>query len=127
MRCTTGVMRFLLAAFLLAHGIAHVVGFLGAWAPTRTTIIGNRIDLGAGWIKLVGLLWLAGALGFGVAAIATVANVGWWPTLAMGLAASSLTLCVLQLPETKFGVILNVALIAALIGAQQAGWIYATL
>ncbi len=115
-------MRMLLACFLLAHGVAHIVGFLGAWAPTRTTIVGSRIDLGAGWIKLVGLLWLAGAFGFGVAAIATLGNASWWPGLAIGLAAASLTLCLVQLPETKVGVVLNVVLIAALVG-QRAGWL----
>jgi predicted anti-sigma-YlaC factor YlaD len=114
-------MRILIAGFMLAHGVAHIVGFLGAWAPTRTTIVGNRIDLGAGWIKLIGLLWLAGALGFGVAAIATVLNAAWWPALAIGLAAASLSVCLLQLPDTKFGVALNLVLIAALVG-QRAGW-----
>jgi hypothetical protein len=115
-------MRIVLAAFLLAHGVAHIVGFLGAWAPTRTTIIGNQIDLGVGWIKLVGILWLLGAVGFGVAALGTVANAGWWPQVAMGLAGASLVLCLLQLPETKFGVVLNVVLIAALVGGHRAGW-----
>lgn len=115
-------MRILLAAFVLAHGVAHIVGFLGAWAPTRTTIVGNQIDLGAGWMKLVGLMWLLGAVAFGVAAIGIVANAAWWPALVMGLAGGSLTLCLLQLPETKFGVVLNVVLIAALVGGQRVGW-----
>ena len=115
-------MRLLLAAFLLAHGVAHIVGFLGAWAPTRTTIVGNRVDLGTSWIKLVGLMWLLGAIAFGVAALGTMANATWWPALTMGLAGGSLTLCLLQLPETKFGVALNIVLIAALIGGQRIGW-----
>ena len=115
-------MRILLAALLLAHGVAHIVGFLRAWAPTRTTIIGNRIDLGAGWIKLIGLLWLFGALGYAVASIATLANVGWWPPFALGLASASMVICLLQLPETKFGVVLNAVLIAALVGGLRAGW-----
>lgn len=115
-------MRILLAAFLLAHGVAHIVGFLGAWAPTRTTVIGNRVDLGAGWIKLVGLMWLAGAIAFGIAAVATVANAAWWPAFTMGLAGASLTLCILQLPETRFGLVLNIVLITLLLGGQRAGW-----
>lgn len=115
-------MRILLACLLIAHGVAHVVGFLGAWAPTRTTLIGDRIDLGTRWIKLVGLLWLAGAIGFGVAGVATLANAPWWSTAVMGLAGSSLTLCILQLPQTKVGIVLNAVIIAALVGGQRAGW-----
>ncbi len=115
-------MRILLAMFLLAHGVAHIVGFLGAWAPTRTTVIGNRIDFGPSWIKLVGLMWLAGAILFSVAAVGTVANASWWPALTMGLAGASLTLCILQLPTTRFGLALNLALIALLVGGQRAGW-----
>ncbi len=115
-------MRILLAAFLLAHGVAHIVWFFGAWAPTRTTIVGNRVDLGASWIKLVGLLWLLGTITFSVAAVATLANASWWPAFTMGLAGASLTLCILQLPQTRFGVVLNIVLIAALIGGQHVGW-----
>jgi hypothetical protein len=116
-------MRFLVAAFLLGHGIAHVVGFLGAWAPTRTTIVGNRIDLGTSWIKLVGLMWLAFALGFGAIAIATTLDAPWWPRAALSLGAGSLVLCLLQLPETKFGVALNLALIILLSAGTRGGWL----
>jgi hypothetical protein len=108
-------MRFALAALLAAHGVAHVVGFLGAWAPTRTTIFGDRIDLGPSWIKLVGFGWLLGALAFGAAAIAAVAGAAWWPSFALTVAIASLVLCILQLPETKFGLVLNVGIIALLV------------
>jgi hypothetical protein len=115
-------MRIALALFLFAHGLAHVVGFLGAWAPTRTTIVGDRIDLGDGWIKLVGVLWLLGAVAFSTVGFATVMNAAWWPTAAVSLAAASLVLCLLQLPETKFGVVLNAALLSILLLGRNAGW-----
>lgn len=115
-------MRFLVAAFLLGHGLAHVVGFFGAWAPTRTTIIGDRIDLGTGWIKLVGLMWLGFALAFGGVAIAAAFGLAWWTTVGLSLAAGSFVLCLLQLPETRFGVALNLALIVLLSAGTRAGW-----
>jgi hypothetical protein len=115
-------MRIVLGTFLLLHGLAHIAGFLKAWAPTRTTIIGNRIDLGVTWIKVVGLAWVVMAFAFGGAAIGAFAGVAAWPTFALAIAGASLTLCVLQLPETKFGVALNLALIAALLLGQRAGW-----
>ncbi len=115
-------MRILLACLLLAHGVVHLVGFLGAWAPSRTPVAAHRADLGAGWSKLVGWLWLAGSIGFGIAAVGALAGAGWWPALAMGLAGGSLTLCVLQLPQTRFGIVMNISLIAALIGGHRVGW-----
>jgi hypothetical protein len=116
-------MRIALACFLLLHGIAHIVGFLGAWAPTRTTIIGDRIDLGIGWIKLVGVAWLVLAVAFAAVALATVIGVAGWPTIAITIASASLMLCLLQLPETQFGVGLNVVLIAGVIFGQHRGWL----
>jgi hypothetical protein len=115
-------MRIALALLLLAHGVAHVVGFIRAWAPTRTTIVGDRVDLGPGWIKLIGILWLFGALLFAAAGFATLANVAWWPPFALALATSSLVLCMLQLPETKLGVVLNLVLIGVLVGGHRIGW-----
>lgn len=103
-------MRILLALFLMAHGTAHVIGFLGAWAPARTNTMS--------W----NTLWLAGAALFVVAALGTLVNAAWWPGLTMGLAGASLALCILQLPATRFGVALNLALIALLVGGQRAGW-----
>ncbi|MBA2542249.1 MAG: hypothetical protein H0V17_21590 [Deltaproteobacteria bacterium] len=115
-------MRLIIATLLLAHGVAHIVGFRGAWAPTRTTVIGNRIDLGASWMRLVGLLWLVGAIAFGITAIAALGNAAWWQSAALGLTGASLTLCLLQLPETKFGVVLNLALVGVLVGGSRLGW-----
>lgn len=115
-------MRFVFATVLIAHGVAHVVGFLGAWAPTRTTIVGNRLDLGTGWIKLVGLLWLAAAMCFGFAGVAAAVGATWWPTVAAAFAASSLILCLLQLPQTMFGVGLNLTLLILLSAGRHAGW-----
>ncbi len=115
-------MRSLLAVFLLAHGVAHLVGFFGAWAPARKTVSGNRVELGTSWSEVVGLMWLAGALLFSIAAVGTVANATWWPGFAMGLAGGSLTLCILQLPATRFGLVLNFTLITLLVGGQRVGW-----
>ncbi|MBA2543893.1 MAG: hypothetical protein H0V17_29885 [Deltaproteobacteria bacterium] len=116
-------MRIAFGAVLLLHGIAHIVGFLRAWAPTRTTIVGNRIDLGASRIRVVGLGWLLIAVAFGVAAVASLVGITGWPTFALVLTGVSLALCLLQLPETKIGVVLNVVLIAGLFYGQRAGWI----
>ena len=114
-------MRIAFAAFMLCHGIAHIVGFLGAWAPTRTTVIGDRIDLGPSWIKLVGVGWLVMAFAFAITAIVALANIGDWSKLALIVTSASLALCLLQLPETRLGVLLDVVLLGGLL-AFRAGW-----
>ena len=46
-------MRFVLVFFLLAHGVAHLVGFVSSWKlatlaelPYKTTVLSSRIDVG---------------------------------------------------------------------------------
>ena len=58
-------MRLLLAFLLLAHGIAHVPGFLVSWQLAafpelayRTTVFGTAIDVGSEGTRLIGLWWL---------------------------------------------------------------------
>jgi hypothetical protein len=48
-----GGMRFVLAFFLLAHGVAHLVGFVSSWKlatlaelPYKTTVFSGRVDVG---------------------------------------------------------------------------------
>jgi hypothetical protein len=118
----SAIMRIALATFMSIHAIAHLVGFFGAWAPTRTTIFGGRIDLGTSWIKLVGICWLLLALTFAGTAAATVIGVHGWLRVAIAVTGASLALCLVQLPETKFGVMMNVVLLAALVLGQRAAW-----
>ena len=55
-----------LAFLLLAHGIAHVAGFLVNWQIAsfpdltyRTTIFGTSVDVGPDGIRLLGLCFIA--------------------------------------------------------------------
>ena len=70
-------MRFVLAFFLLAHGVAHLVGFVSSWKlatlaelPYKTTVFSGRIDVGDAGIRVLGVLWLLTALAFLIAASA---------------------------------------------------------
>ena len=51
MRLTQG-MRFVLALLLVAHGVAHLVGFVASWKlatlaelPYKTTVFSGRVDV----------------------------------------------------------------------------------
>ena len=114
-------MRFALAALLIAHGVAHLVGFVVPWrlvstaeVPYRTTIFGGATDLGDAGARALGVVWLVAALAFVVLAGAVLAgsNVRLW-TFAM--LVSSIVLCVVGWPEARLGLVVNVVLLTELL------------
>jgi hypothetical protein len=120
-------MRIAVALILLVHGIAHVVGFLGAWrlaesVPYRTTLFGGRVDVGDVGIRIAGVFWLLIALAFAVAGVVAWARVPWWTSYAITLLPISLAMCVAGWPEAKLGIVVNGALIAILVVGSRAGW-----
>lgn len=126
-------MRIALAAILLAHGFAHLVGFLGAWRPgvlsaatNPNLLFGGRIDLGSAGGRVLGLLWLVTAVGFWVVAVTTLSIHPWWQPLALGVCLTSLALCILQWPASRIGVPVNLVIIAAILLGGQLRWLPAT-
>jgi hypothetical protein len=114
------ILRLLVAAVLAAHGLIHLIGFLVPWRIAqvegfayRTTALGGSVELGATGAQVVGVAWLAIAVGFVVAAVGVRRRSAWalWLTAALGTA--SLVVCVLGLPETVAGIVVNVAILAA--------------
>jgi hypothetical protein len=110
-------MNIAIAILLLAHGVAHVVGFVaafGLWAekvPRMTTVFGGEVA--SSWIRVVGTLWAAVGLAFAVAAVAAIWRVEWWPRYTAIVALASLVLCASGAPETRVGTIVNFAIIIA--------------
>lgn len=111
--------RHLATAVLAAHGLIHLIGFVVPWRIAdvegfayRTTVLGGSVDLGASGAQLVGLAWLAIAVGFVVATIGAWRQAAWAPAGAAVLAIASLVVCVLGLPETAAGIVVNVAILA---------------
>src|SRR5829696_5581074 len=108
-------MRIALAILMALHGVAHLVGFSGAWSlapegvPYKTTVLAGHVDLGDVGIRAVGLLWLAAAAAF----------------LFAGLAAVSLRLSATEWPEARIGVAINALIITALIAARWLGRLWA--
>ena len=118
-------MRFMFAAFLIGHGVAHIVGFVVPWKlmPTpemayRTTILGGMMDVGDAGIRAIGIVWLSIALAFVVVAGGVVA--GWSMRMAVfALLALSSAFCVIGWPEARIGLIVNAALLAALLALPE--------
>ena len=121
-------MRIALAFLLFAHGFAHVVGFAGAWrlsgqVPYRTTLFDGWVDAGDRGIRIMGVLWLLAALAFGVAAVATVTPLAWWPSYVLAVSAISLVMCLAGWPDARIGAVVNVGLISLLLIGSRAAWL----
>lgn len=119
-------MRFVLAGFLLVHGVAHLVGFVSSWKlatlaelPYRTTIFSGRVDVGDAGIRVMGVLWLLATLAFLAAATAVALEAHWAVRFALATVLASLALCLAGWPDARVGVAVNAGLLALLaIGAR---------
>ena len=119
-------MRFALAFFLLAHGVAHLVGFVSSWKlatlaelPYKTAVFSGRVDVGDAGIRVMGVLWLLAALAFLVAAFAVATETGWAVRFTFATVIASLILSVVSWPDARIGVAVNVGLALLLvIGAR---------
>jgi hypothetical protein len=118
------MVRTLAAALLAVHGLIHLLGFVVPWGiaqvegfPYSTSALGGALALGEPGARLVGLVWLALAVGFVIAGVATWRRAAWAVPLTAVLAVGSIAVCVLGLPEAVFGIVVNVAILAAL------GWV----
>ena len=110
------------AAFVLGHGLIHVMGFLPAWGlPSprgfdyTTLAFYGQLDLGDAGAKALGLAWLAVALAY------VVTSVLLWrgsrhATLVTALVSTgSAAICAISLPLASAGLVIDVALIAVLV------------
>jgi hypothetical protein len=105
-------VRMLIASFLVAHGLAHVVGFL---APSyQPSMLMYRLDGGVAAMKTVGVLWVFAATAFMVAAAGLAADVAWGPAFTGGTALFSLALSLVESPRAHMGVYINVAILIGL-------------
>lgn len=126
-------MQYVIGAFLILHGIPHLVGFTIPFrlvnleeAPYKTTILGGRIDLGDYGIRVMGLLWLAGAIGFLLAGVGLMLGQPWWQSLTLYVSLASFVISVLGWPDSRIGLIINVVIILYLIFGGDLGWLPAT-
>ena len=118
-------MRFLLAFLLLAHGIAHVPGFLVSWQLAsfpdltyRTTIFGTSVNVGPEGIRLMGLCWLGMAAVFEALATAVAFNAPLWPAATATALALSLLLCAAGWPEARVGLLANAVIALSLVAIR---------
>jgi hypothetical protein len=118
-----------LVVLMTLHGFAHVVGFVVPWqlgpvgASYKTTLLGGHVDVGAGGIRTVGVFWLVGALGFWAAAAAAASGRPWWVPLTLAVTFYSLSMSLIDWPDARVGVFVNLALLAALVVGRHYGMV----
>ena len=116
-------MRFALAALMILHGVAHLVGFAGSWhvgdLPYKTTVLAGRVDLGDAGIRVTGILWLAAAVAFVIAGAGTALSYSWWPKAALLVTLASLALTIIEFPEAKIGLVVNLVILAVLFATMR--------
>lgn len=123
------VMHIALSIFFIAHGIAHLVGFVVPWRiatmeemPYKTSILNGKLTLGDNGIRIYGLFWLILAMAFLVLATAILLHQGWWVTVSPYLAFSSLLFCLLSWPDARIGILINLLIIFLLPYIVEKGW-----
>jgi hypothetical protein len=117
-------MRIAAAVFLLIHGGAHLVGFLGAWDlasvhSTQATVLDRFVHLGSTGTRLFGVLWLLLALSYAVLAVLVVARAPSCIPLGLAVSSVSLAACLITWPAAKFGIPVNLVVIASLLLAAR--------
>jgi hypothetical protein len=72
-------MHIILGIFLIAHGVAHLVGFVTHWKiasiedmPYKTTLLSGFFDVGDVGIRIVGILWLLTGLAFAMVGVGII-------------------------------------------------------
>lgn len=106
---------------LALHGLIHLLGTAAYMRlaeiqglPYKTTLLGGHLNLSESGIWIYGALWAVAALGFWAAAAGWLAGWNGWQGLLMGVALFSLALTALDWSTAFMGVIVNLAILAAL-------------
>lgn len=114
------MLRIVAAAVVAAHGLIHLIGFVVPWGISsvegfayRTTALGGAIALGDTGARAIGIVWLACAVGFVVAGLGIWRRAPWALPLTAALAVVSIVVCVLGLPETSAGIVVNAVILGA--------------
>ena len=104
-------MRIALIILVSIHGIIHLFGFLKAFNLSSFNAISQPIS------KQVGLLWLTAFLLFAITAILLVIRKPYWAILACFAIVLSQFLIFLFWKDARFGSLINVIILVAIIPA----------
>jgi hypothetical protein len=114
------------AVFLVLHGLVHLIGFTVPWrlgglrgSEYSTLVLNRSIEVGDSAVKLLGLLWLAAAVAFIVVGAMVWRGHPFALRAVVALLLSSAVLCIVDLPTSVMGLVIDVALLALLAVAPR--------
>ncbi|HHC72217.1 MAG TPA: ABC transporter permease [Thiotrichales bacterium] len=126
------IIQIVAAIVLVLHGLIHLMGTAVYMKLAelegfsyKTTLLGGRLDLGEGGIRVFGALWVVPAIGFVAVGVALLAGWEWWPPVLVAATLFSLVLTALDWSVAYAGVIVNVLILAIIwIGPRFTGWVF---
>lgn len=126
------LLIYVLAIFVLIHGLIHLMGFVAYWPltqmtelPYKTALLSGRWDVGDSGMRAFSVLWLAAAVGFALAALGLALGQNWFETLILAVLLLSLVITVLDWEVAFRGAIIDgLILIALLLGPSIATLLY---
>jgi hypothetical protein len=115
-------VSYLAGGIVIIHGLIHLMGFVAYWPlaeiaelPYKTTLLGERWQVGEMGMRLFSVLWLAAAIGLVGAAIGAVTGQSWWLPL-MGVSVLlSLLVCVLDWSNAFRGALVDLVILVPLL------------
>jgi hypothetical protein len=120
---------YLFSGLLIIHGLVHILGFLIFFEIMEvdtlkytTRVLWGRINIGKIGIRLLGIVWLLVMVAFIAAGVGLLVSATWWFTLTLWAAVVSTVLCLLGMPDTVFGLLINVIIFAVLYFGGNLGW-----
>lgn len=124
------MIRVIAAIALIVHGLIHLLGFVVPWRLAnvegftyKTTLLSGNLDVGDAGIRVVGLLWLLGAIGLVAAGAALFASHPLWRPLTLWVTLFSLVITILGWPDSRFGALINVVILGYLFLGGRLGWL----
>ena len=126
------IIQIVAAIVLVLHGLIHLMGTAVYMKLAelegfsyKTTLLGGRLDLGEGGIRVFGALWVVPAIGFVAVGVALLAGWEWWPPVLVAVTLFSLVLTALDWSVACAGAITNALILAIIwIGPRFTGWVF---
>jgi len=114
------------AFFVFAHGLVHLIGVVVYWQLAeveefpayKTTLLNGHWEISDNGMRIYGLLWLIATLGFVAAAVGMVIRQDWLIPMLFGTSFFSLVINALDWEWAKYGVILDIIILAVLVVTQ---------
>jgi len=109
--------RIVFAIALLAHGLIHFIGFLKAWEfpIAKDFNIIATVAVSANESKTIGLLWFLCCVGLVTSCIIFLLQKDWWWMVGAISLLLSQSLIILYWHDAKYGTLVNVIILLAIL------------